>query len=50
MEGKAVLFKHYIIAKPLDPRLKSRVSAAVAKAAVERGVARLDYPDHYPAV
>lgn len=38
----------YIIPKPLDPRLKSRVSAAVAQAAVESGVAQLAYPDHYP--
>jgi malate dehydrogenase (oxaloacetate-decarboxylating)(NADP+) len=37
----------YIIPKPLDPRLRSRVSAAVAKAAVESGVARAPYPEHY---
>jgi malate dehydrogenase (oxaloacetate-decarboxylating)(NADP+) len=34
-----------IIPKPLDPRLLSRVSTAVAKAAVESGVARVDIPD-----
>ena len=38
----------YIIPKPLDPRLLSVVSAAVAKAAVETGVARAEYPVHYP--
>jgi malate dehydrogenase (oxaloacetate-decarboxylating)(NADP+) len=37
----------YIIPKPLDPRLRSRVSSAVAKAAVESGVARAPYPEHY---
>ncbi len=38
----------YIIPKPLDPRLRERVSAAVARAAVETGVARAPYPAHYP--
>jgi malate dehydrogenase (oxaloacetate-decarboxylating)(NADP+) len=38
----------YIIPKPLDPRLRARVSAAVAKAAVESGIARAPYPEHYP--
>ena len=38
----------YIIPKPLDPRLKDFVSAAVAKAAVDSGVAQLPYPAHYP--
>ena len=38
----------YIIPKPLDPRLNAKVSAAVAKAAVASGVARLPYPAHYP--
>ncbi len=40
--------KHYIIPKPMDERLLSDVSAAVAKAAVESGVAKLPYPAHYP--
>ena len=40
---------HYIIPKPLDPRLKDFVSAAVAAAAVDSGVARNPYPEHYPA-
>ncbi len=38
----------YIIPKPLDPRLRERVSAAVAHAAVESGVAQAPYPSHYP--
>jgi malate dehydrogenase (oxaloacetate-decarboxylating)(NADP+) len=38
----------YIIPKPLDPRLKDFVSAAVAHAAVDSGVARAAYPEHYP--
>ena len=38
----------YIIPKPLDPRLKDFVSAAVAHAAVISGVARKPYPEHYP--
>lgn len=38
----------YIIPKPMDTRLLGRISAAVAKAAVDSGVARLPYPAHYP--
>ncbi len=38
----------YIIPKPTDPRLLGRVSAAVAQAAVDSGVARKPYPTHYP--
>jgi len=38
----------YIIPKPFDPRLKNYVSSAVARAAVESGVARKPYPAHYP--
>jgi malate dehydrogenase (oxaloacetate-decarboxylating)(NADP+) len=38
----------YIIPKPTDPRLLGIVSAAVAKAAIDSGVARLGYPDNYP--
>jgi len=40
----------YIIPKPLDPRLKWRVAAAVARAAVASGAARRPYPAHYPSV
>lgn len=32
--------RNYILPKPLDPRLLTRVSSAVAKAAIESGVAR----------
>ncbi len=39
----------YIIPKPLDPRLMERVAPAVARAAVESGVARAPYPEHYPS-
>ena len=39
----------YIIPKPLDPRLMDRVAPAVARAAVDSGVARAPYPEHYPA-
>ena len=38
----------YIIPKPNDPRLLGKVSAAVARAAVDCGVARKGYPSHYP--
>ncbi|ARU54875.1 MAG: malate dehydrogenase [Pseudomonadales bacterium] len=40
--------KDYIIPKPLDGRLLTKVSAAVAQAAVDSGVARFPYPAHYP--
>ncbi|MFO1259388.1 MAG: malic enzyme-like NAD(P)-binding protein [Gammaproteobacteria bacterium] len=39
---------HYILPKPLDPRLIDRVASKVALAAIETGVARLAYPSHYP--
>ena len=38
----------YIIPKPLDPRLMGYVPPAVARAAVDTGVARRPYPAHYP--
>ncbi|MCW9058854.1 MAG: malate dehydrogenase [Gammaproteobacteria bacterium] len=38
----------YIIPKPLDPRLMDYVPSAVARAAVDTGVARRPYPAHYP--
>ena len=37
----------YIIPKPLDPRLINVVPQAVARAAIESGVARVGYPAHY---
>lgn len=38
----------YIIPKPFDPRLIDRIPPAVAKAAIDSGVARSSYPKHYP--
>ena len=38
----------YIIPKPLDPRLIHVVPPAVARAAIDSGVARAGYPAHYP--
>ena len=40
-----VFGKDYIIPKPLDPRLISRVASAVAKAAMETGVAKYPITD-----
>ena len=37
----------YVIPKPMDPRLLKKVSRAVAKAAVDSGVAQIPLPDHY---
>ncbi len=37
----------YIIPKPMDPRLLPRIAKAVAMAAVESGVARIDLPENY---
>ncbi len=45
--GKMCFGSDYILPKPFDPRLLSRVSAAVARAAVESGVARLPLPEKY---
>ncbi|MFC2116155.1 NADP-dependent malic enzyme [Bacteroidota bacterium] len=43
---KNIVFGHeYIIPKPLDPRLIIRVAPAVAKAAIESGVARKEITD-----
>ncbi|BAU50385.1 malate dehydrogenase [Sulfurifustis variabilis] len=39
--------RDYIIPKPLDPRLLKVIPAAVARAAIESGVARSSYPEHY---
>jgi malate dehydrogenase (oxaloacetate-decarboxylating)(NADP+) len=38
----------YILPKPLDARLKTVIPPAVARAAIETGVARSKWPDHYP--
>ncbi len=40
--------REYIIPKPMDQRLIQLVPDAVAKAAIETGVARLGYPQNYP--
>ncbi|KGK01064.1 malic enzyme-like NAD(P)-binding protein [Thalassotalea sp. ND16A] len=37
----------YIIPKPMDPRLLQNVAYAVAKAAVDSGVATIDMPENY---
>lgn len=39
--------RNYIIPKPMDARLLNRVAGAVARAAVETGVARAPLPDEY---
>ena len=47
--GAALSFgKEYILPKPMDSRLLNVVSAAVAQAAVDSGVATLPYPEFYP--
>ena len=44
--GDQLVFgKHYVIPKPLDPRLVVEVSCAVAKAAMQSGVATRDITD-----
>lgn len=45
--GRLEYGKDYIIPKPLDPRLINWVASAVAKAAVESGVARNPLPENY---
>tara|TARA_R110001583_G_scaffold92704_1_gene235387 strand:- start:12256 stop:13497 length:1242 start_codon:yes stop_codon:yes gene_type:complete len=39
--------KDYIIPKPMDPRLLKSVAGAVARAAVETGVAQIELPEDY---
>lgn len=39
--------EHYIIPKPMDPRLLKRVAKAVAQAAVDSGVATVELPAGY---
>jgi malate dehydrogenase (oxaloacetate-decarboxylating)(NADP+) len=39
--------RHYIIPKPMDPRLCAVVAKAVAQAAVDSGTARLSLPEKY---
>ena len=40
----------YIIPKPFDPRLIDNIPPAVARAAIDSGVARAGWPAHYPKV
>lgn len=47
-DASCTFSKDYILPKPMDPRLLTHVSSAVAKAAVQTGVAKLPYPAHYP--
>lgn len=42
--------KDYIIPKPLDPRLMSKIPPSIAKAAIDTGVAQKPYPAHYPKI
>ncbi len=42
--------KDYILPKPLDPRLRDVVPPAVARAAIQSGVARGEWPSHYPPI
>ena len=44
-DDKIVFGKDYLIPKPLDPRLITEVSSAVAKAAMESGVAKIKITD-----
>jgi malate dehydrogenase (oxaloacetate-decarboxylating)(NADP+) len=47
-ELEALAFgRDYIIPKPVDGRLLTRIAPAVAQAAVDSGVARLPYPRNY---
>ncbi len=40
--------RDYILPKALDTRLLGAIAGAVAKAAIDTGVAKLHYPAHYP--
>ncbi|WP_448092244.1 malic enzyme-like NAD(P)-binding protein [Pseudomonas lini] len=40
--------RDYILPKALDARLLGAIAGAVAKAAIDTGVAKLNYPTHYP--
>ena len=46
-EGHLEFGPGYIIPKPFDPRLMDFVPPAVAQAAVDSGVARVEFPQHY---
>jgi len=38
----------YILPKPLDSRLRDTIPPAVARVAIDTGVARVGWPEHYP--
>lgn len=40
--------RDYILPKALDARLLGAIAGAVAKAAIDTGIAKLHYPAHYP--
>ena len=46
-EASLAFGKGYIIPRPMDPRLCKNVATAVAKAAVDSGVAGMDLPENY---
>lgn len=46
-ETKLEFGPHYIMPKPMDKRLLTWVSKAVAQAAIDSGVARKSMPEHY---
>ena len=48
-ETKLEFGQDYIIPKPMDSRLCSRVAKAVAQAAIDSGVAALEMPENYMA-
>ncbi len=48
ISGNCQFGPDYILPKPVDPRLLKTVPAAVAKAAIDSGVAENPYPSHYP--
>lgn len=47
-EGTLTFGPNYILPKPFDPRLNQIIPPLVAKAAIAAGVARKEYPSHYP--
>jgi malate dehydrogenase (oxaloacetate-decarboxylating)(NADP+) len=49
-EDKLEFGPEYIIPKPMDSRLLGAIASAVARAAIDSGVAQLPYPDNYPLV
>lgn len=50
LETDLVFGPDYILPKPMDSRLMNAVAPKVALAAIQTGVARAEYPAHYPAI